>query len=216
MLLLNLTPAMSRFSCIMLNSLPVIEVEELTLTGPQLNCVSGCSIMDVTTVNCHNMEEMEREEVEMSNIHLSDKLLHCVTTPLLPPSSRLQLISLDCQFCDTMSQQLVHDSCILRFSLSKVSTGSYYDNVVAMVLIIILISLLVMLYKEIMSSMEKDKSKINIRQSIRKEEIKCECEGERGEKRREEEIFQQSHSFLGRKRRKRSRSRRREVESYVS
>ena len=216
MLLLNLTPAMTRFSCIMLNSFPVIDVEELTLTGPQLNCVSGCSIMDITSVNCHNMKEMDREEAEMSTIHLSDKLLHCITTPHLPPSSRLELISLDCQFCDTMSQQLVHDSCILRFSLSKVSTGSYYDNVVAMVLIIILISLLVMLYKEIMSSMEKDKSKINIRQSIRKEEIKCECEGERGEKRREEEIFQQSHSFLGRKRRKRSRSRRREVESYVS
>ena len=81
MLLLNLTPAMSRFLCIMLNSFPGIEVEELTLTGPQLNCESGCSIMDITIVNCHNME---REEVEMSTIHLSDKL-HCITTPHLRP-----------------------------------------------------------------------------------------------------------------------------------
>ena len=76
--------------------------------------------MDITTVYCYNMKEIEREEAEMSTIHLSDKLFHCITTPHLPPSSRLELISLDCQFCDTMSQQLVHDSCILRFSLSKV------------------------------------------------------------------------------------------------
>ena len=116
------------------------------------------------------------------------------------------LHSLECQFCDSLEQLLVQNSCHVKYSLAEVDTFSWYDIMVAMVLMSILGILLVMLYREVVEVPERKEEDclstggdvVNYKEDHRG----------RGDRRREEEVFQQGHSLIGGKRR-RSRSKRR-------
>ena len=116
------------------------------------------------------------------------------------------LHSLECQFCDSLEQLLVQNSCHVKYSLAEVDSVDWYDIMVAMVLVTILGTLLVMLYREVVKvpeRKEEDCLPIGGDVLIYKEQHRG-----RGDRRREEEMFQQGHSLIGGKRR-RSRSKRR-------
>ena len=203
MLMLGTTMAM--FPCLMKDTISVDDVKEFELSGSQVKCVSGCDIMSISSVICHKITTMEQEEaVSSPTVFLSDKPFHCVHSPQLPPDLALVIHSLDCQYCDTSEQQLVHNSCTVRYGLVRDVRTGLYDVMVAMVLVIILTTLLAMLYKEIVDPVHEEKSSLPTGKG---EIMTCEFEGGRGERRMDEEIFQQGHSLLGGKRRRRSRSR---------
>ena len=95
---------MSMFPCLMKDSVPVDDVVEFELTGPQLKCASGCDIVPIESIICHRMKDLEQEdevEVSPSTAHLSGKAFQCFPSPQLSPSLALILHRLDCQNCDT-------------------------------------------------------------------------------------------------------------------
>jgi hypothetical protein len=174
----------------------ITEVDELEITVPQLECVSGCSLLPITTLTCHIMEE-EKEELVMSTIHLSGRPYHCHSAIKLPQNVEMLLHSLECQFCDSLEQLLVQNSCHVKYSLAEVDTFSWYNIMVAMVLVTILGILLVMLYREVVEVPERKEDCLPIGGDV----LTCKEHKKRGDRRREEEMFQQGHSLLGSKRR---------------
>ena len=198
---------MSIFPCLMKNTIAVDDVMEFELTGPQLKCLSGCDI-SITSIICHRMEDMEQEdEVSTETVQLSGQSFYCIQSPQLSFNIALILHRLDCQFCDTSEQQLVQNSCSVSYDLVREAMVSLYDIIVAMVLVIILAILLVMLYKEIVDPVHEEKNRLPVGKG---EVTTCKDMGRRGERRNDEEIFQQGHSLLG-GRRRRSRSRIRKI-----
>ena len=177
----------------------------MEITIPQLECVSGCSLLPITTLTCHIMEE-EKEELVMSTIHLSGRPYHCHSSTKLPLNVEMLLHSLECQFCDSLEQLLVQNSCHVKYSLAEVDSVSWYDIMVAMMLMSILGILLVMLYREVVEVSERKEDDCL---PIGGDVLTCKKHHRgRGDRRREEELFQQGHSLIGGKR-KRSRSKRR-------
>jgi hypothetical protein len=200
----SLYTSMSMFPCMLADTTLITEVDELEITVPQLECVSGCSLLPITTLTCHIMEE-EKEELVMSTIHLSGRPYHCNTLIQLPQNVEMLLHSLECQFCDSLEQLLVQNSCHVKYSLAEVDTFSWYNIMVAMVLMSILGILLVMLYREVVEVPErKEEDCLPIGGDV----VTSKEHKKRGDGRREEEMFQQGHSLPGSKRR-RSRSKRR-------
>ena len=66
MLTTPLYTSMSMFPCMLADTTLITEVDELEITIPQLECVSGCSLLPITTITCLIMEE-EKEELVMSS-----------------------------------------------------------------------------------------------------------------------------------------------------
>ena len=201
---------MSMFPCLMKDTIPVDDVMEFEITGPQLKCVSGCDIMSITSIICHRMKDMEQEdEVSTSTAQLSGQHFYCVPSPQPSlPNIALILHKLECQYCDTSEQQLVKNSCSVSYDLVRGAMVSLYDILVALVLVIVLAILLVMLYKEIGDPVHEEKNRLPVGKG---DVITCKDLGGRGERRNDEEIFQHGHSLLGGKRRRRSRSRIRKI-----
>ena len=197
---------MTMFPCLLVDTTLISEVDQLEITSPDLECVSGCSLLSIGSVTCNSLKGDE-EQVAMSSIHLSDRPFLCHPSTQLPPSLEMHLHSLDCQFCDNLGQQLVQDSCSIKYSLTRVNAVAWYDIGVGMGLVITLVILLVMLYREVVGVIIVEED--NGMPVGRGDTLTSREQGGRGERRREEEIFQQGHSLLGRKRRVRSRSKRR-------
>ena len=197
---------MTMFPCLLVETTPINEVEQLEITSLQLECVSGCSLLSVSSVTCNSLKEDE-EQVAMSTIQLSDRPYLCHTSSQLPPTLELHLHSLDCQFCDSLGQLLVQDSCSIKYSLTRVDIMGWYDIGVGIGLLTTLVILLIMLYREVLEVIVVDEE--NGMPVGRGDTVISGEQGGRGERGREEEMFQQGHSLLGRKRRGRSRSKRR-------
>ena len=204
MLATPISTTLSMFPCMLADTTLITEVYELEITIPQLECVSGCSLLPITTLTCHILEE-EKKELVMSSILLSGRPYHCQPSTKLPQNVEMLLHSLECQFCDSMKQLLVENSCHVKYSLAEVDTFNWYDIMVAMVLVSILGALLVMLYKEVVEVPERKEDDCL---PISGDVLICKEHKKRGDRRREEEMFQQGHSLLGGKRR-RSRGKRR-------
>jgi len=200
-----ISTTMSIFPCMLADTTLITEVEKLEITIPHLECVSGCFLLPISTLTCHIMEK-EKEELVLSTIHLSSRPYSCQPSTKLPQNVEMLLHSLECQFCDSLEQLLVQNSCHVKYSLAEVDSVDWYDIMVAMVLVSILATLLVMLYREVVKvpeRKEEDCLPIGGDVLIYKEQHRG-----RGDRRREEEMFQQGHSLIGGKRR-RSRSKRR-------
>ena len=114
---------MTMFPCLLVDTTLISEVDQLEITSPHLECVSGCSLLSIGSVTCNSLKGDE-EQVAMSSIHLSDRPFLCHPSTQLTPSLEMHLHSLDCQFCDSLGQLLVQDSCSIKYSLSKVE---WYD-----------------------------------------------------------------------------------------
>ena len=183
---------------------------ELEITVPQLECVAGCSFLSTsfTTLTCHSLsEEQEQLVMTTTTIHLSGIPYHCYPPTKLPQQLLLQLHSLDCQFCDSLEQLLVQSSCKLKYSLAKMDSQGWYETGLACVLVVILAILLVMFFREFKeAAVVVEADSLHVGEG---EAVACEEFSGRGERSREEEIFRQGHSWLGGKRRGRSRSKRR-------
>jgi hypothetical protein len=96
MLTTPLYTSMSMFPCMLADTTLITEVDELEITIPQLKCVSGCSLLPITTLTCHIIME-EKEELVMSTIHLSGRTYHCHSSTQLPQNVEMLLHSLECQ-----------------------------------------------------------------------------------------------------------------------
>ena len=134
-----ISTTMSMFPCMLADTTLITEVDELEITIPQLECVSGCSLLPITTLTCHILEE-EKKELVMSTIHLSGRPYHCHPSIQLPLNVEMLLHSLECQFCDSLEQLLVQNSCHVKYSLAEVDSVGWHDIMVAMVLLSISVS----------------------------------------------------------------------------
>eukprot|EP00092_Neocalanus_flemingeri_P104938 GFUD01134455.1.p1 GENE.GFUD01134455.1~~GFUD01134455.1.p1 ORF type:complete len:220 (+),score=90.62 GFUD01134455.1:83-742(+) len=197
------TTSTSMFPCLLVDTVHIAEVTQLEITIPKLECVSGCSLLSpsITTITCHSLRE-EQEAVSTTTILLSDTSYDCQPSTQLPPHLLLQLHSLDCEFCDTQGQRMVRSSCKLRYSLARMDSQGWYESGLFFVLMVTVIILLVLLYREKLEVNivgKEDSLPVGIGEIVA-------CEEYCG---REEEMFRHGHSLLGGKRRGRSRSRRR-------
>ena len=208
-IILTIGQTEAMFPCLMVNSIPVNEIEELTITGLNLKCASGCSLMSITSIACLSTNEAE-QEAAMSSVYLSDKLYNCTPTPMLPANYELNVNSIDCKYCDKSDRMVVQDTCSLNYELRKEHRTNWYDIMMAFVLSIVLFFLLAMLYKEVHGN---NPSRLKVEEwsiPVGRGDINtCEKKGGMVEDRRDEVLFKQGHSLLGGKRRGRSRSRRR-------
>ena len=110
-----------------------------------------------------------------------------------------------------MGQQLVQGSCEIKYSLEEMVTSihGWYEIGLALVLVIILVFLVILLYRERLYAVGVGEDE-SWPVGIVGDTISCEEFRGRGERRRrEEEMFMLAHSWLGGRKRGRSRSRRR-------
>ena len=205
--------------------MPVANVENITVRGPQIKCNAGCELMKekIKQMSCHkkNHGNSGGKDQDDTSVSVSYYDFECTPDVKVPDQAKLIIDTFQCQFSDEVQKLLIEDSCALVYSLegraTKKTSSLAYDFLIWCLLSTILVYLIYLISKEV-AKKGKRSDQTDWKAPTVSEAIKdtgdhaADYNSERFANTRAEIMFDQGHSLLmdrDRRQRARSRSRRR-------